>query len=77
MKKTSIIVLVILLIAMFFTNPTQEKHVEKYTASTSLSAQVGDFVSFAQGEYSNLFIFSYYKRGDSSSIGVLGMVLSL
>ena len=77
MNKKWIIIFVALFALMYFTNPSQEKHAEKYSASTSIGNKIGDIVTLSGGEYSNLYLLSYYIRGNSSSIGAFGMVLSL
>ena len=73
--KKAIIVLVVLLAAMFFTNPKEDKHVEKYKETTSLVNQGIGLISTA--EYSNFFVLSYYKKGDYSSVGTFGLVIGL
>ena len=77
MSKKLIIIGVALLALMYFTNPTEEKHSEKYSDSTGSGTKVVDFVTLSQGEYANYYLLSYYKKGNSSSIGVFGLVVSL
>ena len=74
MKKLIIVVAVVLPL-MFFTNPKEEKHVEKYNEKTSLLDKASGFLADGiSGEYTDLFVLSLYKKGDYSSMGVFGVV---
>lgn len=74
--KISFLAIIVLAIVMAFTSPNKKEHFTEYLKSSSISSKVVNAVMGSEN-YSNLFLFSYYKRDDYFSLGLFGKVFVL
>ena len=68
------ILLLALLLIMTITSPTKSSHIQAYRSTSTITSQLGNFLEGEQDNYGNLFVGSYFKKGNYFSVGVFGKV---